>query len=224
MSIDALAGYQAHLPSGAAWPRAVDTNSTDFARGLSKEFERINARVEQLLLEMDPRTTTELIADWERITGLPDPCAEVAPTTIEDRRAAVTARIVARGNGGPGVAFLTTVMTTLGYAEADILIRRFHQQPFTCESSCTDALNPESAGWLYLWEVIAEHGAIDEQLRCQFENRYAFAHVTLTFAFPLFSFGDGVFSRAGSGVLTNPETGEQTTLDADELGTFYFGV
>ena len=225
MSIDALAGYQAHLPSGAAWPQGTGTNARAFAAGLSKEFERIADRVEQLLLEADPRTTTELIEGWERIAGLPDPCASAAPDTIEGRRAAVVARIVGRGStSGPGVAFLTQVLATLGYAESDIVIRRAHHQPFTCDSSCVDPLNPDDAGWLYVWEIIAEHGDLDTELQCQILNRYGFAHLSITFAFPLFSFGDGTFSRAGSGVLTDPETEERVALDPDELGTFYFGA
>jgi uncharacterized protein YmfQ (DUF2313 family) len=224
MARDYVSEFQALLPSGAAWPRATDAVATELARGLTAEFARVDDRAAQLLLEMDPRTTTELIADWERIAGLPDPCADSAPSDLAGRRAAVTARIIARGAGGPSVTFLTDVVAALGYDRAHIVIRRFAHQPFTCESACVDELNPETAGWMYLWEIVALHGNLDLTLICQVTNRYALSHLALTFAFPLFYFGDGDFSRAGSGVLTDPETGEQTTLAADTLGTFYFGV
>jgi hypothetical protein len=180
---------------------------------------------------MDPRTTTELIADWERIAGLPDPCADTAPSTIEGRRAAVTARIIARGAGGPSVTFLTDVIVALGYDRDHIIIRRFHHQAFTCESACVDELNPEDAGWPYLWEIIVRHGSMDLSLVCQITHRYGLAHLALTnegptvtnFAFPLFFFFDGGSSRATSAVFTDPVTGEKTNLGA-ALGTFYFGV
>jgi uncharacterized protein YmfQ (DUF2313 family) len=224
MARDYASEYQALLPSGAAWPRAADSVSTELARGLTKEFERVDERAAQLLLEMDPRTTTELIDDWERVTGLPDPCAPSAPTTLEARRAVVVARLLARGAGGPSVTFLAELIVALGIDSADLLIRRFHRQPFTCDSACTDALDPAEVGWPYVWEVIVEHSELDASIECQLRERYALAHLALTFAFPLFNWGDGSFTRAGSGVLTNPESGEQTTLEANELGTFYFGV
>jgi len=224
MARDYTSDYQAHLPSGAIWPRAADSVATEFARGQTIEFGRVDERAAQLLLEMDPRSTTELIDDWERVTGLPDPCVESAPTTLEGRRAAITSRIIARGNGGPSQTFLLEVLAALGYASSDVVIRRFHLPAFTCESACNDALNPDDVGWPFVWEIIAKHGALDQQLVCQFEKRYAPAHLALTFAFPLFSFGDGTFSRAGTGVLTDPATGDQVELAEDTLGTFYFGV
>jgi len=228
MARDYASDYQAHLPSGAAWPRAADSVATEFARGLTVEFGRVDDRAAQLLLEMDPRSTTELVDDWERITGLPDPCVESAPADLDGRRAAITSRIIARGNGGPSQSFLREVLAALGYASSDVVIRRFHLPGFTCESACNDALNTESksndVGWSFVWEIIAQHGALDQQVECQFRNRYALAHIALRFAWPLFSFGDGTFSRAGTGVLTDPATGNQVTLAEDELGTFYFGV
>lgn len=224
MARDYTSEFQALLPSGAAWPRDASSVSAEVARGLTAEFARVDERAAQLLLEMDPRTTTELIEDWERIAGLPDPCAAFAPTTIEGRRAAVVARFIGRGAGGPSVPFLIDLIVALGYDRDDIIVRRFHLPPFSCESACTDALNPDEVGWPFAWEVIVRHGALDLTLVCQISNRYALSHLSLEFAFPLFFFGHGIVSRAGSGVLTNPETGEQTALAEDELGTFYFGV
>src|SRR4051812_34799723 len=107
MPRDYVTHYLAQLPSGAVWPRDPATESVAFVRGLTKEFARIDDRAAQLLLEMDPRTTTELIDDWERVTGLPDPHLDAVPTTLDGRRAAVTARLVGRGStAGPGVDFL----------------------------------------------------------------------------------------------------------------------
>lgn len=224
MGRDYASALRALLPSGPFWDAPEGSVKLELIRGLTREFERINERSEQLLLEMDPATTTELVADWERVFGLPDPCLASAPTTIEGRRAAIVSRLIARGGDGPSVPFLTDIIVALGYARDHVVIRRFHHQPFTCESACTDALDPDEVGWMYLWEIIVVHGALDATLQCQISNRYALAHLALSFAFPLFFFGDGTFSRAGTGVLTDPETGEQTTLSPDELGTIYLGV
>lgn len=224
MARDYIAEFQALLPSGAAMPRAPDSVQTEFARAMAAEFARVDERAAQLLLEMDPRTTTELVADWERITGLPDPCLDSAPTTLAGRRAAIVSRLIARGDGGPSVPSLTDIIVALGYDRDHVVFRRFHHEAFTCESACTDALDPDEAGWMYLWEIVALHGALDATLKCQISDRYALAHLALTFAFPLFAFEDGTFSRAGSGVLTDPDTSEQVALGPDELGTFYFGV
>lgn len=224
MARDYVSLYQALLPSGAAWPRAADSVATELARGLTREFERVDDRAAQLLLEMDPRTTTELIEDWERVTGLPDPCVKYIPATIEGRRQAVSARLLARGGQGPSVPFLTELIVALGYDADHLVIRRFARQPFTCESDCNDSLDPDDVGWMYVWEFELRHGALDGQVECQVTSRYALAHLALDFAFPLFFFEDGAFTRASAAVLTNPEMGDASALGTDELGTFYFGV
>lgn len=224
MARDYATALRALLPTGAFWDAPEGSVKLELIRGVTREFERVDDRLEQLLLEMNPATTTELVADWERVFGLPDPCLAAAPSTIEGRRAAIVSRLIARGGNGPSVPFLTDIAVALGYDASDVIIRRFAYQPADCESACVDALNDEDAGWPYVWEVIAIHGALDDTLECQISHRYALAHLALTFSFPLFYFGDGTFSRAGTGVLTNPETGEQTTLGPDELGTFYLGV
>jgi uncharacterized protein YmfQ (DUF2313 family) len=223
MSVEYAEQFQAHLPSGAAWPRAADSVSTELARGLTLEFGRVGERAAQLLLEMDPRTASELLPDWERITALPEPGPEGLPTTLEGRRAAVVARLLARGGDGPSVPFLTEVIAGLGYARDTITIRRFYRQAFTCESTCSDSTNEDELGWPYAWEIIVRHGAFDRWLQGQLKERYALAHLAVECAFPFFFFDDGTFSRAGAAVLINPETNERTALALDEVGRFYFG-
>lgn len=213
------------LPRGRAWQRGLGTVAHALYEGLVVEAGRVKDRAEELLAEMDPRTTTELIADWERVCGLPDPCT-TAPTTLADRRAAVVARLTSRGgwSGGPSEPFLIRLMVALGYAEESIVIRRNHLDPFTCESECDDFLYSDDGGWRFLWEIIAVHNdTLDNALICQV-TRYAAAHLGLTFAFPLTHFGAGTFSRAGTGSLVDPETGEVAALAEDELGTIYLGV
>jgi uncharacterized protein YmfQ (DUF2313 family) len=61
--------------------------------GLSGELSRLEQRGCDLLDEVDPRTTTELIGDWERVLGLPSDCGP-PPTDLVERRAAVVARLI----------------------------------------------------------------------------------------------------------------------------------
>ena len=77
-----------------------------------------------LLDEADPRTTLELLADWERVCGLPDPCSGQA-ATIAERRAQVVARLTA--TGGQSVAYFETLALALGFVITIVERRaRFH--------------------------------------------------------------------------------------------------
>lgn len=91
-----LSQLQALLPTGAAWPRDPDANLTQFLAALADELARLDARGVRLLDETDPRSTFELLADWEQVAGLPEPCREIG-TTIQERRGALHARLTQRG-------------------------------------------------------------------------------------------------------------------------------
>jgi|GEM_PF-2742733 len=71
---DYLALCQNLLPSGPAWPRESDAFVTRLLDAWAQELARIDARVDALIEEADPRTTSELLDDWEREYGLPDEC------------------------------------------------------------------------------------------------------------------------------------------------------
>lgn len=220
---DYVAALRRHLPRGKIWEAFYDSNFYKLLEGIAVEFGRVDARAEQLLLEMDPQTTTELIEDWERTVGLPDPCAPT-PTTIEERRAAVTARWIARGgwSGGPSVPFMQTVAAALGYA---LEVRRFMYQAQSCEGDCTELGNPDDPeGWIFVWEFVALHGVLDSYLQCQIE-RYALGALGLSFAFPLIDLTDATFTRASTAILSNPITGVTSLLASGELGeAFVFGT
>ncbi|TKU73312.1 putative phage tail protein, partial [Citrobacter sp. TBCS-14] len=55
------------LPPGPAW------SPEDVAiKGAAPSLLRVHQRADDLMLELDPRTTTELINRWEKCCGLPD--------------------------------------------------------------------------------------------------------------------------------------------------------
>jgi uncharacterized protein YmfQ (DUF2313 family) len=70
------------LPSGPAWSREPDAFTTRLLDAWAQELARIDARVDALIEEADPRTTTELLPDWERNYGLPDECLTRTTTLL----------------------------------------------------------------------------------------------------------------------------------------------
>lgn len=68
------------LPLGAVWPRDLDTGLAKLLLAKADEFARVDGRADQLIEEADPRTTSEMLSDWERVVGLPDECMDLAPT------------------------------------------------------------------------------------------------------------------------------------------------
>lgn len=132
---DYLRQLQALLPPGRAWPRTNDATLTKLLRAMAKELARVDQRVADLIDESDPRTTREMLADWERVCGLPDTCSASVATTLQERRAAVEAKLTARG--GQSKAYYTALAAKLGYA---IEIDNF--RPFICGiSRCGQVLN-----------------------------------------------------------------------------------
>lgn len=105
-------------PIGPAWP-----SDDPLLRGLAEEMARAHARALALLTESDPRTTLEMVADWEEQAGLPDACSAGIATTLQERRAALVEKITSRG--GSSLAYLQGICTRLGY---DVEIREF--RPF----------------------------------------------------------------------------------------------
>lgn len=77
------------LPIGLIWPKDESTLQNKLYNGLSQEFARVDVRTYKLLDELDPRTTDELLQDWERACGLPDDCTDLQATVPERRQAVV---------------------------------------------------------------------------------------------------------------------------------------
>lgn len=81
------------LPRGLAWPKEALTTTALFFRAFAEALCAFESRVKGLIDEADPRTTTELINEWEADWGLPAKCTGQL-STLEERRAALTNRVV----------------------------------------------------------------------------------------------------------------------------------
>lgn len=227
MPRDYVEALKRELPRGRAWTRSIFSNVHKLLKGFSIEFARVEARAEALLLEMLPNTATELLPGWERVLGIPDACAPLADT-LSERRIEATNRFIQRGEWATdvGLGFLVARIVERGYAEAGIYPRRFHFPPWTCESACDDYLYSEDAGWIFVYQfdVISIDEETDARVECELQSRYAQSHLGLTFAWPLFDFSDGTFTRTGVAVAKDPDKLHETALAANEMGEFYYGI
>ena len=191
---DYLRQLQALLPPGAAWPRDDDAALSRLLAAAADELARIDRRAEQLIDEADPRTTAEMLADWERVAGLPDPCVAASgeAQSVPQRHAALVARLAALG--GQAAAYFIALAASLGYA---ITIEEF--RPFRAGASrAGDALT--NGDWSFTWRVYAPpttpvtfragQSAAGDALRSWSNvalecvlNRFKPAHTNLLFAY-----------------------------------------
>jgi uncharacterized protein YmfQ (DUF2313 family) len=102
------------LPQGQAWPRSPQGTLALTINGLANYWGFVDGRAADLLeIESDPRATVELITDWERNWGLPDPCRKNPPTALNARRAALVYKMTLLGSQSR--AWFIGVAAMLGY-------------------------------------------------------------------------------------------------------------
>lgn len=143
---------KALLPPGEAFPRDTGTGIDKLLAGMSEEWARIDARGEALIVEALPSSTSELLADWERVAGLPDKCAGTLETTMQGRRNALLAKLTS--TGGQSREYFVAVAKALGY---EITITEF--RPF--RAGLSQAGDPLTNGdWVYTWRVNAHETTI----------------------------------------------------------------
>ena len=153
--------YHAQLvelqPPGTALPRDAGSIWQRILGAAAEEPARVDARVQDLLREFDPREALELLPDFERAFGLPDACSRPAET-LQERRAAVHEKMT--GQGRQDRAYYMALAIKLGYA---ITITEY--RPFICGlSRCGDVLNGEHRVRFY-WRVTV-HGPRTTYFRC----------------------------------------------------------
>lgn len=88
-------------PPGLALPLDPESTWGRLLAALGAAFARIEARSADLIDEADPRTTYELLPDWERVAGLPDECSADIERTLQSRRDALQQRLTNRGGQTP---------------------------------------------------------------------------------------------------------------------------
>ncbi|HLH94995.1 MAG TPA: putative phage tail protein [Xanthobacteraceae bacterium] len=141
---DYAQAYRDLLPDGPAWPRDPSSYLQKWCAGIGAIWGDVDAAAALLLtVESDPRSTVNLLPDWERNFGLPDPCM-AEPSTIQARQAALVAKLTTQG--GQSIAFFIATAAEMGYA-----ITISEHSPYMCGlSQCGDTRNPAGT---YRWEL-----------------------------------------------------------------------
>lgn len=132
------------LPPGLIWPDSRSNLSSLFL-ALAPALSNVHNRLLELIEEVDPRTSTELVDEWIRALGLPDPCLELPPT-LQERRDLIVEKLAS--GGGQDRQFYIDLATRLGYA---ITITEF--KPFECNKGvCGDQVGGQDSDRFY-WRV-----------------------------------------------------------------------
>lgn len=152
---------------------------------LSAEIEAAGAQLdaaqaitEALLTEIDPRTTTLLLEDWERVYGLPDGCVEIGDS-IEERRSILLAKV--SDSGGLSKNYFLRMAERLGYRDTSISTTELSN----CEMTCDMALKDER--FRFIWTVNLPHQGDNHTIfradtRCdQRLDRYVFGALECQF-------------------------------------------
>ena len=101
------------LPRGKAWNFDLESNFLKLVFSFAVEMARVSNRALELITQVDPRTTTELLSDWERVLGLPDTCQGVLPASIEERRQDVISRLTMVG--GQSLSYFKSLAQKRGF-------------------------------------------------------------------------------------------------------------
>ena len=140
-------GYAAQLaallPRGRAWSRDRESVLSTLINGLATEFARVDGRAEELLVERDPRTATELLPEWERQLGLPDECS-VLSATLTARRQAAHYKLT--GVSGLDKASIVRAAADLGYT---ITVDDLNQP----RADAIAGLDTTNGRWRFVWWI-----------------------------------------------------------------------
>ncbi|MDI3259706.1 MAG: DUF2313 domain-containing protein [Sinobacteraceae bacterium] len=162
------------LPPGRLWRGLLGGSLWQgLIQALAAGLARFDAWAWQaLIVEPDPRTTTQLISEWESSVGLPDGCIPRGGT-LAQRRAAVVSRLNARG--GASAAYYIGLAAVNGYNVTVEDLGPSHWRIHagvtamiwtTCNDDCDQPL--QTFG--------------NDQIECLF-NRVKHAHTQLDFAY-----------------------------------------
>lgn len=98
----------------------------------------------QLLREIDPRFTYNLLELFELNYGVPDNCSDLG-LTVADRRLAIVQKLAELGGQTP--AYFETLARSLGYEDAKVV----EYLPWTCVADCTAPV--VDGAWRFVWAI-----------------------------------------------------------------------
>lgn len=133
------------LPRGEAWSSPEGSVFYKLFQAVADEMLRIDTAISGAMDEADPNTSVQVLSEWERVVGLPDPCSAIR-STLAERRDEVVTRLSTRG--GQSRKFFIDLAESLGYT---ITIQEFDR--FVAGSDAGDRLYNKD--WIFAWKIIA---------------------------------------------------------------------
>ena len=194
------------FPTGWAWKFAKGSTLLKFTDSLAEEPARIEERAFDLLEELDPAKTYEMLDNWERMLGLPDECdPDDLDLSVFERRVRILQKLTT--GGGQSKAFFKLIAEQLGY-DADIIdvvnFKDFRAGIARAGDPLTNSTEADGstgdAGWAHTFQVKAPAELVrkfragqstagerlvyveNRRLECVI-RKYAPAHVTVIFSF-----------------------------------------
>lgn len=102
------------LPLGWAWNAEPDGAFDKFLNSLASEPARVELRGYDLIKELDPYQTFEMLDNWERLLGIPDECTpEGYNPGLSERRYRIVQKLAMIGGQSPD--FFKNVARMMGY-------------------------------------------------------------------------------------------------------------
>jgi len=144
--------FQKLMPRGKLFDFQDADLFYDFSLAVGENFSDFDLRCDNLLTEIYPTTTVELLNNWETEYGLPDSCSQ-PDDSEETRRKLLLAKYNALGGQTP--AYYISLAAYLGYT---ITITEFNTFR-TNINKTNDVLYGED--WMWTWQVnVAEETGI----------------------------------------------------------------
>lgn len=144
-----LSLLQKFLPSGTAWPSAPGSMLSSLLASFATGVARMDLRLNDLVAELNPSTSTSLLAEWEEFVSSLDECCSLTAAPLDERQRRVIEKLT--GIGSLSRAYLLQMAVTFGYR--DITITEF--RPTHCEMTCEVAVMSEP--FRFLWKVNIPH-------------------------------------------------------------------
>lgn len=151
------------LPMGRLWQLKEQPTFEKTLKSTAQELCRVDDRVKQMLIEVDPRTTDEALDQWEGFLGIPDECTPEVQSPSE-RQIQITQKLT--NIGGLSKTFYEFIAAQLGFpttvvenrinflagrARAGDLLSNYFNRHFVAGSKAGEFLT--EIGWRFYFNV-----------------------------------------------------------------------
>lgn len=150
------------LPKGRLWKPAEQPVFSKVLESAAQELCRVDDRVKQMFLEIDPRATDESLDQWEGVLGLPDECTP-DDLDINERKTQILQKLT--NIGGLSKTFYEFIGDQFGFeifvnnevnflagrARAGDKLTNYFNRHFVAGSLAGDLL--EEVGWRFYYNV-----------------------------------------------------------------------